>query len=73
MMIRVVTGDRKAPDGSYVIVVELPGRDPGRVLGALEGLDVDVDVAGTTLFIKTRSRRVRDLAFRRLRALRGDP
>lgn len=62
---KVQTGDKKTPDGFYVVVVEGSPNELQQVISQVER-GARVELAGTKLLIYVRSRKLRNKLYRRL-------
>ncbi len=64
---RIETGPRKTPDGYYLIVVEGSDHELGVVEQLAAEAGAEVERAGNVLFIKVKSRSLRDKLYRRMK------
>lgn len=67
---KVQTGDKKTPDGFYVVVVEGSPNELQQVISQVEQ-GARVELAGTKLLIYVRSRKLRNKLYRQLLQYQG--
>jgi len=64
---KIYTGNKKTPNGYYVVVIEYNSDKRDRILNILSSFkDIKIDIVGDKIFVFTRSRKVQKLLMKKI-------
>ena len=64
---KIYTGNKKTPNGYYVVVIEYNSDKRDHILNILSTFkDIKIDIVGDKIFVFTRSRKVQKLLMKKI-------